>query len=122
MSLPGPPSSGKAFACPGIGNPDGTERCHPQGDPEPIDPDELDGQEFIVDSFFDVFFDITVTDVDDRPGRDYAGQPDGASVVLKDNGPASLQSIYTALFDEEAPNFGLIPPPGNQSLHRPFSH
>jgi PKD repeat protein len=37
----------------------------------------LDGEQFFVDSFFDVFFDITVTDVDARPGRDYAGQPDG---------------------------------------------
>lgn len=31
------------------------------------------GDEFQVDSFFDVFYDIEVTDVDTRPGRDYFG-------------------------------------------------
>ena len=41
--------------------------------PAPIDPNALDGQPFFVDSFFDVFFDITVTDVDTRPGRNYPG-------------------------------------------------
>jgi hypothetical protein len=77
----------------------------------PIDPGKLDGQHFTVDSFFDVFFDITVTDVDSRPGRDFAGQPDGASVALIDNGPANMQSSYSATFDKDAPNFGLVPPP-----------
>lgn len=64
-----------------------------------------------MDSFFDVFFDITVTDVDSRPGRDYAGQPDGASFSLLDNGPASMRSFHSAIFDKNAPNFGLLPPP-----------
>ena len=81
------------------------------GDPAPIDPNELDGQQFFVDSFFDVFFDITVTDVDDRPGRDYAGQADGASFTLPDNGLANMWTNYQAIFDKDAPNFGLIPPP-----------
>jgi hypothetical protein len=81
------------------------------GDPRPIDPNELHGQQFFVDSFFDVFFDITVTDVDDRPGRDYAGQADGASFTLPNNGPAQMWSSYQAIFDKDAPNFGLIPPP-----------
>ncbi|MHC4995252.1 MAG: hypothetical protein ACYTGQ_09395 [Planctomycetota bacterium] len=77
----------------------------------PINPAVLDGQTFFVDSFFDVFFDITVTDVDTRAGRDYAGQPDGASLVFSDNGPAQILSNYTVVFDKDAPNFGLIPPP-----------
>ncbi len=81
------------------------------GDAE-IDPEELDGEQFVVDSFFDVFFDITVTDVDDRPGRDFAGQPDGASMTFQDNGPAHMESFVDGIiFDKGAPNFGLIPPP-----------
>jgi hypothetical protein len=81
------------------------------GDPQPINPSELDGHVFFVDSFFDVFFDITVTDVDSRPGRDFAGQSDGAAILLTDNGPANMQSSYSAIFDAGAPNFGLVPPP-----------
>jgi len=77
----------------------------------PIDPMELDGDHFDVQSFFDVFFDITVTDVDNRPGRDFAGQADGASFTLTDNGPASVSTFHAATFDKDAPNFGLIPPP-----------
>ncbi len=77
----------------------------------PINPEAFDGEPFYVQSFFDIFFDITVTDVDPRPGRDFAGQPDGASIVLPDTGPAGLDSSYTATFDKDVPNFGLIPPP-----------
>ncbi len=93
---PGPPSLGQASALP--------DTSSPGPNPETGDP-------FIVDSFFDVFFDITVTDVDTRSGRDYPGQPDGASITLPDNGPASLITFYQAIFDQNAPNFGLIPPP-----------
>jgi hypothetical protein len=77
----------------------------------PIDPNALNGRPFFVDSFFDVFFDITVTDVDDRSGRNFAGMPHGAIVFLHDNGPANMQSFYQAIFDKNAPNFGLVPPP-----------
>ena len=109
-SSPGPASTGKAYARSGgdganLGEvPDG-------GELEPIDPNELDGQQFFVDSFFDVFFDITVTDVDDRPLRNYVGQAHGASFLLVDNGPAHMSTFYDVLFDKDAPNFGLIPPP-----------
>jgi adhesin HecA-like repeat protein len=110
---PGPPSVGQACA---------TNEQSPAGDrgclfgqippsQDPINPAELDGQPFFVDSFFDVFFDITVTDVDSRPGRDFAGQADGASFLLPNNGPANMISIYTRIFDKDAPNYGLIPPP-----------
>ena len=107
----GPATTGKAFAHPGdaagVEGADGRN-----GFPlEPIDPEELDGETFFVDSFFDVFFDITVTDVDARAGRDYAGQPDGAAITLTNNGPAHMQSFYSAVFDKDAPNFGLVPPP-----------
>jgi hypothetical protein len=105
-----PPSLGTACARQGsIGEAGaGVPGC---GGSDPIDPNELDGEQFFVDSFFDVFFDITVTDVDLRPGRDYAGMPNGASVLLPNNGPAHMQSFYSAIFDKDAPNFGLIPPP-----------
>lgn len=80
-------------------------------EPPPINPTELDGQTFFVQSFFDVFFDITVTDVDTRANRDFAGMADGASITLPDNGPATMESFYSAIFDADAPNFGLLPPP-----------
>ncbi|MDQ2695287.1 MAG: PEP-CTERM sorting domain-containing protein [Pseudomonadota bacterium] len=108
---PGPASVGRAVATPGFGEQAVGTATVDGMDPPPINPAELDGQPFRVMSFFDVFFDITVQDVDGRPGRDFAGQGDGGMVVLQDNGPASLQSLYSAVFDADAPNFGLIPPP-----------
>lgn len=103
---PGPRSLGQAIARLGIG-----ETAVQLPPLEPIDPDALDGQIFFVQSFFDVFFDITVTDVDGRLGRDFAGAPDGATIVLQDIGPANMQNLYSVVFDKNAPNFGLIPPP-----------
>ena len=106
---PGLPSLGHAFAY-NRGLADGG-----QGGgiilPQPIDPNALDGEQFFVSSFFDVYFDITVTDIDPRPGRNFAGQVDGASIPLLNNGPANMQSFYQVIFDKDAPNFGLIPPP-----------
>jgi hypothetical protein len=104
---PGPQSVGGAFA---VTDPQATSG------PLAINPGELDGQTFFVDSFFDVFFDITVTDVDSRPGRDYAGQPDGATVSLIDNGPANLFGSHVATFDKDAFNFGLLPSPEDAPL------
>lgn len=83
----------------------------PPGELPVIDPDKLHGETFIVDSFFDVFFDIIVTDVDSRLGHNFAGQADGASIVLPDNGPAHMSTQYERVFDKDAPNFGMIPPP-----------
>jgi hypothetical protein len=116
---PGPPSLGTACAFPrGIevasAAAAGEGQCY--GGDQPVDPNEWDNHEFVVDSFFDVFFDITVTDVD--PGNNFAGAPDGASIQLNDNGlpdGAPMQSFYTAIFDKDAPNFGLIPPPPEAS-------
>ncbi|HUU90676.1 MAG TPA: PEP-CTERM sorting domain-containing protein [Phycisphaerae bacterium] len=108
-SNPGPPSLGHTWAHQGL--PAGPPALNGNNGPEPINPEDLDGELFFVESFFDVFFDITVTDVDPRPGRDYAGQPDGASVLLPDNGPANTYGDNEAIFDKDAPSFGLIPPP-----------
>lgn len=83
----------------------------PNGSRYVIDPSQLDGEEFFVDSFFDVFFDMTLTDVDTRPGRDFAGLPDGTTLVLSDNGPTTLQTFYTTTFHADSPNFGLFPAP-----------
>ncbi len=106
---PGPRSLGQATASQRTGV--GLEALAGAGQADAIDPNVLDGQPFQVDSFFDVFFDITLTDVDPRPGRDFAGQGDGASFMLLDNGPAGMQSSYLAVFDKNAPSFGLVPPP-----------
>lgn len=115
---PGPPSLGRACAFPSpaelaarlAGGGCGGVACDPDS-AAPIVPADLHGDPFAVHSFFDVFFDITVTDVDTRPGRDYAGQSDGASLMLVDNGPACMQSFHTGTFDMNAPNFSLLPPP-----------
>jgi len=107
---PGPATLGMAYASLGVGTFNGGLNSITPVLPV-IDPNQLHGQSFRVNSFFDVFFDITVTDVDSRPGRNYAGQVDGASFMLPNNGPAHMQSLYDAIFDKNAPNFGLVPPP-----------
>jgi len=100
---------GKTYAF--QGSPAGLQALNGNGGPVLINPADLDGEPFFVESFFDVWFDITVTDVDARPGRDFAGQPDGASILLSSNGLAKTDAIYQAIFDKDAPNFGLMPPP-----------
>ncbi len=97
-SSPGPQSLGQACAggpCSGA----------------PVDPNALDGTSFFVSSFFDVYFDLVITDVDSRPGRDYAGQPDGASIQLQDVLMSNLQSFYAATFDKTQESFDLLMPP-----------
>lgn len=113
---PGPSSLGEAFASlEQPSSPEAEPIFDGPGDLPTIDPNEMDGKFFSVNSFFNVFFDITVTDVDDRPGRNFnptePAVSTGTSVQLQDNGPARMQSSYQAVFDKDAPNFGLIPPP-----------
>jgi hypothetical protein len=77
----------------------------PAGTPQP-------GEQFFVQSFFDVFFDITVTDVD--PAVNFGGGPtDGVSLTFPNNGPAHMENFYLAPADPAVPNFGLIPPPSS---------
>lgn len=110
---PGPQSLGVAWEVETLGtvilNPDPPD---PQGPVPNVDPNLRHGDTVEMKSFFDVVFDITVTDVDSRSGRDYAGQPDGASIQLQDLTPAEMETdVYTATFDKDAPSFGLLPPP-----------
>ena len=95
-------SKGKAFAFKGAPNEataPGTSTAPPQL-----------GEPFFVQSFFDVFFDITLTDVD--PVMNFGGGPtDGLSLTFPNNGPAHLQNFYSVLADPNLPNFGLLPPP-----------
>jgi hypothetical protein len=106
---PGPASLGEACAFPGEPTAAGGSGQCGQGELDAINPAEHDGEPFFVSSFFDVFFDITVTDVDPRPGRDYVGAL--PAINIQDIGPANMQNFFTAIFDADAPNFGLIPPP-----------
>jgi hypothetical protein len=80
----------------------------PSGDPPPIDPSEHDGDTFFVQSFFDVFFDITLTDVD--PLNSYTA-PLPPVLQAQNVGPAPMSTSYFREFQADAPNFNLIPPP-----------
>ena len=111
VPTPGPTSTGIAFADSRAPSLAGSAGDNGMPEPTPINPSEWNGQDFFVQSFFDVFFDITVTDVDARAGRNFAGMGDGASIQLIDNGPAIMSSNYARTFIADAPNFNLIPPP-----------
>ena len=76
-----------------------------------IDPNVLHGTSYLVDSSFDVHFDMQLTDVDSSPGRDYAGQPDGASFILQDVTMLNMQSFSNAVFDKNEESFDLLMPP-----------
>lgn len=77
------------------------------------------GDELIVNSFFDVYFDITITDVD--PSNDYAGMAPGTSILLPSNGTAAHMQLsggpdqggVICIADTSQPNFGCLPPTGN---------
>jgi hypothetical protein len=70
----------------------------------------MSGSQYSVQSFFDVFFDITFTDVD--PLVNFGGNfQDGAVLRFGNIGPGSLISTYPAIADPNLPNQGLFPPP-----------
>lgn len=101
-------SSGKAFAFPATAqaNQPRDFQTAPANSANP----PAEGEQFFVQSFFDVFFDITVTDVD--PSMNFGGGPtDGLSLTFPNNGPAKMENFFIAVADPDAPNFGLIPPP-----------
>lgn len=71
---------------------------------------QMNGQLYFVQSFFDVFFDITFTDVD--PGANFgANSPDGTVLHFSSIGPGRLLNNYAATSDPNLPNLGLFPPP-----------
>ena len=110
---PGPPSLGAAIAIA-----DTVLSGQTVNGLDLLDPAQLDGELFHIDSFFDVFVDVTVTDVDARPGRNIIPfEPLGATgtaLALHDVGPAPLPVLYDATFDAGAPQFGLFPPPQSE--------
>jgi hypothetical protein len=85
----------------------GTASLQPS-DSGPFDPNQHQGETFRVDSFFDVFFDITLTDVDPLHPLYASGTPVLPAMNI---GPSHMDAQYSAVFDKNAPNFGLIPPP-----------
>jgi hypothetical protein len=63
-----------------------------------------------VNSFFDVFFDVTITDVD--PVNNYFGNiPVFSLQDQSDPGTRDMSTTYQAIFDAQDPNYGLLPPP-----------
>jgi hypothetical protein len=69
------------------------------------------GDQFQVESFFDVFFDITITDTD--PDVNFPGMQHGAILTFTEIGPGRVQSSYSRAADTSRPNWGLIPPPAS---------
>ena len=94
---PGPQSLGQACA----------QGCPPN---PPIDPSALHGPPFFVSSFFDVHFDLELTDVDARPGRDFVGQPDGATLIFQDVAMLNTQTFANHTFDQNEESFDLLMP------------
>lgn len=64
-----------------------------------------------VNSFFDVFFDVTVTDIDATAG--FLGGQGPQSVALLDQGPTFLQQRSECIADASQPNLGCLPPVGS---------
>jgi hypothetical protein len=77
------------------------------GDPSSI----KKGDQLSVSSFFDVFFDVTITDID--PAANFGGGLPG-TLTAAGLGPAQMQlQPHTCLADPAKPNFGCLPPVGN---------
>ena len=89
---------------------------------DPATPGDIqDGDQFRIDSFFDVFFDIKVEDVD--PGADFgsplpslisvphSGDPADAAHMILGGDPDGTQGFRIA--DTSKPNFGLFPIQGD---------
>lgn len=70
---------------------------------------DLGGGEYYVESFFDVYFDLSLTDVD--PAKTFPGGTDDQTWWLGGNGPARFTSRYSLAADALAPHLGLLPPP-----------
>ena len=67
--------------------------------------------QYHVDSFFDVFFDITITDVD--PQANYMGMVDGARILFQGVGPSRMSCIYVGLppaANTQPEPFNFLPP------------
>jgi hypothetical protein len=69
------------------------------------------GDTVCVQSFFDVYFDVTLTDVDSTTGFFGGGGP--ASLTATDLGPAHMQQNGECIADTSKPNLGCLPPTGS---------
>lgn len=112
---PGPATLGTAFLYPLTSVTPGGGGTIQNGDP------------LLVNSFFDVYFDVTITDID--AGKNFAApvgdQPDGASITM--------QNLYTqmqlgggngapCIADTSKPNYGCLPPTGSAYIgHFPIN-
>ncbi len=68
--------------------------------------------DFYVTSFFDIFLDMSLTDVDSV--NDFFGRPDGSSIQFSTK--AKLKSEYTTSLNANQSLFSLFPPPEQASL------
>jgi hypothetical protein len=69
----------------------------------------LGGGLFDVSSFFDLYFDLTITDID--AVNDFGGRADGAVLTYQNAGALHFTTSYQATFNANTPNFALFPPP-----------
>ena len=95
---PNMPSLGHATATGGATGPNG---------------DIANGDQFFVDSFFDVFFDVGLTNEDTNGGLIF-GDPNlglGASIHLDPPFSAHMDNQYFKSADTSLPDYGFIPPP-----------
>lgn len=69
------------------------------------------GDTVCVSSFFDVHFDVTLTDVDSTTG--FFGGLGPASLTATDLGPAHMQQNGECIADTSQPNLGCLPPTGS---------
>jgi hypothetical protein len=78
--------------------------------------DVQNGDEVCVNSFFDVFFDVTVTDIDTSASFLAGAGP--ISLSLLDQGPAPLFQVgtKTCIADTSKPNLGCLPVEGDSYI------
>jgi hypothetical protein len=93
------------FGLPGDGTGDGNLRCIEGGTPG----DVSTGDDVCVDSFFDVYFDVTITDIDTTV--DYFGGS-GPPSLAGGGGPMTMQFIGLCEADTGEENLGCLPPVG----------
>ena len=83
--------------------------------------DVANGGTVCVSSFFDVYFNVTLTNIDTTPGTGFFGGAGPLSMTVPGNPvdangapiPAIMQEIGTCMVDTSKANLGCLPPVGN---------